>query len=505
MRNADFSVSFPRGRSFGSGLAVLFAVACADAGPGPIGEAVARYEEPLVEAVDGTTRVENRGPAETLIVYGNLPSRDLTLLFLDGRSATPLRDGGSAWADMEGGRVVRFDGDGVVREVLAGAPAQGPPLTRPAFIAFEGESVLAVEIDGGALRFTDSEAVGWRPATMPGQMVGGSGRPVAATRTVFDIVIAPLSPDEPLLWTEDGSGGVRAVGRIRMPAQAMLAPVVNSGWVAPAPDGSIVYASAVRPELQRFGPDGSLEWVATWTREGVAEPAFGIADGTLVPRFRLIQQAVVVGPDRRIYVLATTGDEGPADRLLVFEPDGTLLREARIDAEAAIYLATSGHVYSVASEEALARTEADRSTVVFEAFVLPELDGDGEVRLEDYRGKVVVVNFWASWCAPCRQEMPLLDAFSRELDPEEAVVIGLNEDVASGDAIAFLREIGGVSYPVAEGGGKLRERYGYRGLPYTVVLDREGRLTKAIYGFGKSIDPIREATFAAIAAGAEGG
>jgi len=55
-----------------------------------------------------------------------------------------------------------------------------------------------------------------------------------------------------------------------------------------------------------------------------------------------------------------------------------------------------------------------------------------------------------------------------------------------------------VGYPVAEGRGRLRAIYGYRGLPYTVVLDREGRLVKALYGFGESIDPIRQATFAAL-------
>jgi len=99
---------------------------------------------------------------------------------------------------------------------------------------------------------------------------------------------------------------------------------------------------------------------------------------------------------------------------------------------------------------------------------------------------------------PCRNEMPQLDELSRELDPDEAVVLGLNEDVRPADALAFVEELGGVSYPLAEGLGRLRERYGYRGLPYTVVLDREGRIVRLFYGFGESIEPIREAVLGAM-------
>lgn len=102
----------------------------------------------------------------------------------------------------------------------------------------------------------------------------------------------------------------------------------------------------------------------------------------------------------------------------------------------------------------------------------------------------MVVNFWASWCVPCRTELPLLDEMADRSDPDRVAVIGLNDDAVPSMARAFLDGLGGVGFPMAEGGGRLREQYGYRGLPCTVVLDGQGRIIKAFYGFGSSIEPV---------------
>jgi len=486
-----------RGRGVSLGLAVLLIAGCAEATPGPVSEPNGDYTEAVREVSPNGTRVSNFGASERLHVYRAPGDFAATLMFLGGRAATPLPDGGSAWADLEGGRVVRFDRYGVVEAVLAGSPAHGDPLTQPAFVASVEGDLIVAEMDGPALRFSGEAARGWEADPIPWGGVGGYGL-VTSSRTVFDIALAPLSADAPLLWLE-GGGKRTALGHVHMPEQAMLAPLVNSGWVATGVSGDVFFASAVRAELHRYAPDGTLSWISTWDHDGAYEPTFGVTGGTLTPRFRLTQQAIAEGPDGMVYVLVTSGSEGPADRLLVFDDQGTLVRDATVEPEGALYVGRGGHVFQTPAAQALARTGRSKAAIAFKPFTLPKLGAADSVRLEDYRGKVVVVNFWASWCGPCRREMPLLTEMARDLAGSDAVVLGLNEDASVADAVAFLDEVGDPGYPLAEGRGTLRDIYGYRGLPYTVVLDRGGRVVKAFYGFGASIEPIEAAVREALA------
>ena len=107
---------------------------------------------------------------------------------------------------------------------------------------------------------------------------------------------------------------------------------------------------------------------------------------------------------------------------------------------------------------------------------LPRLEGTGRASLADYRGKVVVLNFWASWCEPCRQESPLLERWHRRMRGQDATVLGVDAlDVAS-DARAFVREHA-LTYPMLrDGGGETRGRFGIAGFPETFVIDRQGRI-----------------------------
>jgi cytochrome c biogenesis protein CcmG/thiol:disulfide interchange protein DsbE len=115
----------------------------------------------------------------------------------------------------------------------------------------------------------------------------------------------------------------------------------------------------------------------------------------------------------------------------------------------------------------------------------PELEGEWlvppPVRLADLGGKPVLVNFWASWCVPCRAEAPHLARFNREME-ERAQLVGVNFQDAKSEALAFIREFGWRFPNVRDPQGKLASRYGLAGLPTTYVIDADGRIAKALSG-----------------------
>jgi cytochrome c biogenesis protein CcmG, thiol:disulfide interchange protein DsbE len=108
---------------------------------------------------------------------------------------------------------------------------------------------------------------------------------------------------------------------------------------------------------------------------------------------------------------------------------------------------------------------------------LEALDGAGSSSLADYRGDWVLLNFWASWCEPCRDEAPALERFHRERGGEGALVVGVNLDDASDDARAFVAEFG-LTYPqLRDGDGReRRDAYGMTGFPESFLIDPSGRI-----------------------------
>lgn len=113
---------------------------------------------------------------------------------------------------------------------------------------------------------------------------------------------------------------------------------------------------------------------------------------------------------------------------------------------------------------------------------LPLLDGGGDASLADYRGKVVVLNFWASWCDPCKDESPLLQRWHERLEKQGGLVLGVDVQDIDGDARAFVDEFG-LTYPMLrDGPGDLRDDFGIVGLPETFVVDRQGRIAAVVRG-----------------------
>lgn len=106
-------------------------------------------------------------------------------------------------------------------------------------------------------------------------------------------------------------------------------------------------------------------------------------------------------------------------------------------------------------------------------FGLEMLDGT-KVSLSDYRGDVVLLNFWATWCEPCRAEIPAIEAVFQARQGEPFVVLGVNSQESREVIIPFVKEMG-MTYPVLlDGTGRVTQTYRGPGLPMSLVLDREG-------------------------------
>ena len=113
---------------------------------------------------------------------------------------------------------------------------------------------------------------------------------------------------------------------------------------------------------------------------------------------------------------------------------------------------------------------------------LPRLFGGGVGSLADYRGQVVVLNFWASWCEPCREESPLLQRWHERMEPRRGTVLGVDVLDLTGDARDFIDEYE-LTYPMLrDGEGDSREGFGILGFPETFVIDREGRIAAVARG-----------------------
>jgi thiol-disulfide isomerase/thioredoxin len=147
----------------------------------------------------------------------------------------------------------------------------------------------------------------------------------------------------------------------------------------------------------------------------------------------------------------------------------------------ALALGANAAAADTAAFEAL--REGDMQKLVFHAEpvaagVMPFTDADGaEHHLSEWQGKIVLLNFWATWCAPCRKEMPMLDALQAEFGGEDFEVVTIATGRNSVQGIRrFYEEVGVTNLPVLlDPKQDLAREMAVFGLPITVILDREGR------------------------------
>jgi thiol-disulfide isomerase/thioredoxin len=133
----------------------------------------------------------------------------------------------------------------------------------------------------------------------------------------------------------------------------------------------------------------------------------------------------------------------------------------------------------------LTRLSVPRSAPDFE---LPDLDGHRH-RLSGYRGKVVLLNFWATWCPPCRREMPSMERLYQKLKAESFMVLAVNQQEAEDDVFAFTGQLDPQpTFPILlDAESQTTDLYAVRGLPASVIVDRDGRIVYRAVG-GRAFD-----------------
>ena len=111
------------------------------------------------------------------------------------------------------------------------------------------------------------------------------------------------------------------------------------------------------------------------------------------------------------------------------------------------------------------------------------INTDQQINLRDFRGKVVFVDFWASWCPPCLVSLPAYNRMRREIGSQEFEVIAINVDQSTEDGVKFLQDHP-VDFPVlADPDGRIGTPYGVRSLPVSFLLDRDSRIVASYKSF----------------------
>jgi peroxiredoxin len=116
-------------------------------------------------------------------------------------------------------------------------------------------------------------------------------------------------------------------------------------------------------------------------------------------------------------------------------------------------------------------------------FTLPDLEGN-RLTLSDFKGKVIILNFWATWCPPCREEIPDFVELYEEYKDDGLVIIGVNLDRGDSRAVKKFSKNYKINYPIVTGNVSVTQDYGgIRGIPTTFIIDRKGNIKEKYLGY----------------------
>jgi thiol-disulfide isomerase/thioredoxin len=125
-------------------------------------------------------------------------------------------------------------------------------------------------------------------------------------------------------------------------------------------------------------------------------------------------------------------------------------------------------------------------------FTLQDLNGGGNVVLSEMKGRVVLLEFWATWCPPCRASIPGIERLHEKYKDKGVVVLAVSMDDNGWDAVQSFVKENGIKYTVLKGNEDIAEKYQVRSIPMLLVIDKEGKIVKRYLGYGSDEDVERD-------------
>lgn len=412
-----------------------------------------------------------------------LPAEPVTLLLLEGRATQPASTPDSRLALDGAGGVLRIDSRLRVtriplqlggRQVASVAPARDGGL----WLTDAAGDLIRADVRGRVIATAPSLLA--YPTVAAGRISAEPWLVRSAHRFAYDARAA----EAPLLLRVLGTGAAdqAPVGRALLPSHVLLSDLANAGHLAVG-DAAVYYAPFIRDEVVALAPRGDTLWrTRRDLPQSTAEPRFEVRNRRVVVDYHPVNLGITLGADARLYVLSTSGFTTEEGRLDVLDPaDGRLLSTATLPtARPTLAVGRTGRIYLLDAARLLDGVP-ERARERAPDLDLPMING-GRLSSAALRGRVVLLNFWASWCAPCRSELPALDSLRREVADSRFVFVGINEEEDTAAARAFMDKLG-FTFPVALGRGRLRPLFHYPGLPYTILLDRSGSIAGRWIGY----------------------